>query len=297
MPAEYCPSKTVPPIQNCSALCPNGGCSLPPTLPPPSHAQDIIANCHDDPSPIVKVIKEPQTVGQNGALQWTQCQFSRRSILPHHRMFKSPNGASLQGQHPLPVLRHRVARYQNDPSLFWKLFKASKIWVQMVASKKPPPPRGGLPIVKTIDLPFSHTKWSEFTLRWRNALEQILINFLLLMISLICWSKWLSISSQFLNFECCCVCLPSIAWWEHFTCSLISKLIGWQVTAKTDLLHWISNWECCGLRLYHQKENQPNIIKNVYCTEFPKELRKQAIKPHKSQSLGFGFLWGKYVAS
>ena len=99
----------------------------------------------------------------------------------------------------------------------------------MVASKKPPPPRGGLPIVKTIDLTFSHTKWSEFTLRWRNALLQILINFLQLMISLICWSKWLSISSQFLNFECCCVCLPSIAWWEHFTCSLISKLIGsWQ---------------------------------------------------------------------
>ena len=38
---------------------------------------------------------------------------------------------------------------------------------------------------------------------------------------------------------------------------------------------------------YHQK----------YCTEFPKKLRKQAIKPHKSQSLGVGFLWGKYVAS
>ena len=70
---------------------------------------------------------------------------------------------------------------------------------------------------------------SDRSSRSAGALVQILINFLLLMISLICWSKWLSISSQFLNFECCCVCLPSIAWWEHFTCLLISKLIGsWQ---------------------------------------------------------------------
>ena len=177
---------------------------------------------------------------------------------------------------------------------FWKLFKASKIWVQMDPSKKPPPPRGGLPIVKTIDLPFSHTKWSEFTLRWRNALLQILINFLQLMISLICWSKWLSISSQFLNFECCCVCLPSIAWWEHFTCLLISKLIGsWQQKLIFCTESPIESAVDCD----YSTRKKINQISSKILHWISKKAEKQAIKPHKSQSLGFGFLWGKYVAS
>ena len=197
---------------------------------------------------------------------------------------------------PLPVLRHRVARYQNDPSLsFWKLFKASKIWVQMVASKKPPPPRGGLPIVKTIDLPFSHTKWSEFTLRWRKALVQILIDFLLLMISLICVDQN---GSQFL-----------------LSFSILNAAVyACQALLGENTLHacWFPNWLAADSKNWSSAlnlqlrvlwiaiiapERKSTKYHQKYCTEFPKKLRKQAIKPHKSQSLGVGFLWGKYVAS
>ena len=137
---------------------------------------------------------------------------------------------------------------------------------------------------------------SDRSSRSAGALVQILINFLLLMISLICWSKWLPISSQFLNFECCCVCLPSIAWWEHFTCSLISKLIGsWQQKLIFCTESQIESAVDCDYST-RKKINQisSKILHWIYKK---KKLRKQAIKPHKSQSLGFGFLWGKYVAS
>ena len=147
---------------------------------------------------------------------------------------------------PLPVLRHRVARYQNDPSLsFWKLFKASKIWVQMVPSKKPPPPRVGLPIVKTIDLPFSHTKWSEFTLRWSIGadFDQFLAadDFADMLIKMA--PNFFSVS-QFWMLLCMLAkhCLVRTLY------MLADFQIDWQLTAKTDLLHWISNWERCELR-------------------------------------------------